>query len=449
MEGTARKSQRRKRISLQGMWARVLNTPISVRRGYTVLAALALVVFVAWMGTLRWKEQNLITAVRQHAADAQSTADLLDFYYDKNWLRRGQATFAQLAADFPSSPWPLIRQASIAFYETSWSGAAIDFHSTDQALALAQKDSDASTQLARLYFWYNNPSRAIQAAEQAIRIKQDAWAAYFWLGQARKQLGDLAGARSVFDSCATSQSPFYQDICFAELLPASRELTVTLKPDELAVDTRVLLDPAEARISKYLRSYDPATQAQDMAWGFGQLAARPQDSFFYLGSTHTYLGIPEPSPLFRQGEVTTRAQRLPYHYLWNTDDPSVVARPLTVNMLPLAAYTSPTTITVVLEDTQVISSTAPFAAVNGNTIFWRIDRTGLTGQPLRLRVLPPEFQRLKLLVATNSYVTRFTFLVLYMVPAIWAAALFVLAPNANEIRHLKFGVESFLSRILS
>lgn len=427
VEDTARKSQRRKRLSLRNIWARILNTPISVRRGYTILAVFALIVFVVWMGVLRWEEQSRIAAVRQRAADAQSTADLRVFYDDHNWLRRGQATFAGLAAEFPSSPWPLIQQASIALYETKWTGDAIEFQPADQALALAQKDSDASTRLAALYFLYGNPDRAIQAAEQAIRIKPDTWAAYFWLGQAHKQLGDLAGARNQFEACAASQRPpsFYQNACFAELLPASRELTITLKPDLLTVDTRALLDPADPRVNAYLRSGDPAAQAQDLAWGFTQLAARPQDNYFYVSSSHIYSDPPEPSPLFHQGEIIERTQRLPYQSLWNTYNPDVVARPLTIGMLPLTAYTSPTTLTVVLEDTQIISSTVPFAAINGNTISWRVDRAGLTGQPLHLYVLPPEFQRLNLLVATNLYLERLALLVLYMLPAIWATALFV------------------------
>jgi hypothetical protein len=96
------------RRALPRLWKRLLNARISLRRGYLTLSVLALVLFLVWIGYLHVTEQRLITAARQDKATLDAVGKLYDFYSYCFGSARGQRTLEQLAAEFPTNPWPLI-----------------------------------------------------------------------------------------------------------------------------------------------------------------------------------------------------------------------------------------------------------------------------------------------------------------------------------------------------
>lgn len=415
------------------LWSRLLNMNVPIARGYLVVCLMVLLLFALGLGAVHLVERRLVAAIRQHPTDSEAYDDLLHFYVELGSLRRYKIMLQRLAAEFPESPWPWEELAWLdhysipAQYTLSREGMSAAEHV--EGSVFDENDVEALLSLARLYYAVGEHDLAHNTAQKALGITPDSSEAHFWSGQALKQMGELEYAERQFEagSRARSEDERYSSLSYAELLPATREMTITLHADHMLVQTRAELDAGPEEVPDYFTT-GPPDRLRELAWGYTWI-----DPWWRLAQ------VDQPMAMEIDGShliVSDEGLRIDYNKLWfgsyRPDEYPMVS----VEALPLSAYQMPTTITVISEGTKVYSTTHPYRTVNNGTS-WEFAGIKSPVRPLGFTVEPDEFSRLKLVLSTNFALQRLSYRVL------WASATVIGVVVFVKIRYNARGTDYF------
>ena len=317
--------------------------------------------------------------------------------------------FLRLAVEHPDNPWPLLSLARLDSrllpFRHPLTAAGSD--SADQELHLAGDNVQVSWRLAQLYYYAEDYDRASQAAQQALVAEPASSAAHYWAGQAAKRTGDLNAAEKHFMACAdpaTAASDWWSFSCSAELITATREMTITLHADHMMIQTQAIVNDPPVQVRDLLSAWTASEMGQYLAWGMTSIGPRG----FYAGSGAQPAEIVvEPSKII----ITDHGPRLEYDTqmlgLYTAGEHPF----FTVQDVPLAsyAYTMPTTVTVVSKGAEPVDASHPYTVRDGSQFSWQLAELTDTGNPLTVAVRPDVFNQLKLRISSNHQLIRSSF----------------------------------------
>jgi tetratricopeptide (TPR) repeat protein len=406
----------------RNLWPRLLNANVPIARGYLGVCLLAILLFALGYSALNTEEQRLISAIRQDPTNSKPFDKLQQFHWDLGWLTHDKIVLQRLAAELPSNPWPWVDLARLDYVLTPGQAALSPegLNAAERAVQLAAGDDRALLDLAALLSAADEPERAAQAAQKAVSIVPDSSEAHFRAGQALKQAGHLDAAEREFRagaSVGTGTDEEYSHLSYAELLTATRALTITLHADHLMVQTSAELDTASPENVAFLMHGNPPSMAQQLAWGQTEISPGSHTSGYHA------LRFERPTTV--EGSiVSNQGQRIDYDDMWEyayrvNDYPR-----LTISDLPLSAYSMPTTITVVAEGAEIISTTHPYKLIEGNMLSWQVAEAGDPGRDLGIAIRPNPFNRLKLALASSLVMIRLAYFILWALPTVWGILLF-------------------------
>jgi len=366
---------------------------------------MVLLLFFGGIAALHYQAGRLAEATKQAQDVGQVYEDLANFYVVFGGLRTGRSKFQQLANEEPENPWPLIKLAWLDYFTSIYYNLPDNFEAADQALLLDADNEPAFSELARFYFRTGQYGKMGQAAEKALSAIPDSAEATYWSGQALKYKGDFTGARQMFETCTElkAEDNWYQSMCYAELITATRTLTITLAKNHLFVQTWAKLDEFPAKANQYLTQGEPAAMVQELTWGQTRLSP----GLSYLSESISDL---DDSIIVENTNISNQGEQINYTYFWDLayhryEDPH-----LAIEALPLMAYMLPTTITIVTEGAQIISTTHPYQGIQGKQVFWQLNNLNKSTESIKLgaiifilylapRLFPSEFMLIYLILS--------------------------------------------------
>jgi hypothetical protein len=412
--------------AVKRIWQRLLNLNVPWKRGYLIVGLIALLAF-SWIVVDRlYREKCLLEAIHQDPDSAEAYQGLMLLYWLEPWANRDKAVSQDLAAQYPDSPWPLIVLAS---KNLEWPFLYIPEESIelmDRVVELA--NDDESLYYPSVYFEiareYEREAQVLQkrmaVAQEAERKEGLAAAVHFLGGQELKQAGNLDAAESEFAACAKlgGSSWWEENLCYIELVTATRKMTITLKTDHMVVQTLAEIDDPPEEVLSGLSHED--ISAGYLVWGRTQLGPGMQE----IGRASIEL---EPSKL-----IATTENKIGYDELWLEAYDYSPYEPLefAIEDLPLASYITSTTITVIADGAKVVSATQSYATVHVDTFSWELSGSNAPGKPLGISIDPDDHVRRKLAFSTDSKMTVLPFALMYGVPTIWAIVALVIGRRA-------------------
>ncbi|MBE7471780.1 MAG: hypothetical protein DPW09_36955 [Anaerolineae bacterium] len=424
------------------IWPRLLNINIPIIKGYLVLILVVLAGFSIWIGSKYLEERRLIEAIRHDPRLVQGYDDLEDLYWkDPQWPKRGQSVFQQLANEYPDNPWPLEKLAWLDYgltniYPYTLTTRGFEYAEQAKELAIKGKDDEVLLGLSGLYYRIREFEKASQTAAEVLKIAPDSHEALYGAGLALKQSGNLKLAEQSFQTCTKSAtSNGYFDLCQAELLTATRELTITLSADHLMIQKWAEIENIPEDVKAALKHREVTFGSRRLAWGNASFGSK---NYYY------WIGYGEPISIeIKNGKVmiSDQLERVYYTYLWRgIYDPE---KPLSIVLsnLPLTAYRTPTTITVIAEGAEVISATQSFVTVNDKQLSWQLAATTDPGYPLEIFIEPDQFNRRKLWIGTNNFIRPLAYIMLNASSTIWG--LFVLIKIRRDARNIENANQEF------
>jgi hypothetical protein len=186
------------------------------------------------------------------------------------------------------------------------------------------------------------------------------------------------------------------------------------------MQTRAVLDIDPEQFREMLQENSPSWMAQRLAWGGTEI----KSSTSYLprySSASLHMESDE-----QQAVVASQESPLLYRYLWRSSYSIDTALPLTIEALPLTAYTNPTTVTVIVEDTRVVTTTHSYANIMDETLIWQMDQADAPGEPLGISVAISDLvQRTRLMLTTNLTANQLTAVILYASSTLLTLPLFI------------------------
>jgi tetratricopeptide (TPR) repeat protein len=383
----------------QERWTRLLNMNLPIWKGYFVLCLLVLLLFGLALGAARLVEMRLVAAVRERPTDSEVYEDLWQFYWRAGSLRRYKVTLQSLAAEFPDNVWPWVELAWLDYQSIPREDvlSSEGLGAADRAARLADNEDAPLLSLARLYYWVGQYDRVSQVANKALAIAPDSSEAHFWAGQALKQSGDLQAAE-------------------LELVTATREMSITLHADYMLVQTHAEIDtPPKEILDSFTTGHSNRTR--ELAWGCSSIGPA---RYFVAGFDQPTAMATDPSKLI----ISDQGFRIDYDDLWDGAYKPDAYPQFTIEGLPLSAYRTATTITVIADGTQVYSTTHPYGAIeNGKS--WQFSSGQSPVPTFGVIVEPNQFQRLKLLLSANYAWRRFAYLLLWASSTVLGSIVFV------------------------
>jgi len=409
--------------SIQNLWQRLLRKDIPWARGYLFLSLLVLLGFALWIANQYLQERRLVEAIRRDSYSVKAYGELWSLYWETpSWPKRGQTVFQRLAAEYPDNPRPLIELAwldySLIPFKHTMTPEGLKW--ADQAVQLASDDDEALLSLAWLYFVTDEFEKAGQAAQKALEVVPDSSEAHWMAGRALKRSGDLEAAEREFRACVetTLSDEWPNDLCYTELITAIREMTITLHADHMMVQTRVEMDTFPEEVRDFLTKGRPPLMSRRLAWGMASIGPQGYGVAYLDQGTEVEI---EPT----RGIVIDQGSKIEYDELWLETYESNEYPQFTIENLPLTSYSMPTTVTVVAEGAEVISTTHPYETVEGDILSWQLASTKDPGQALRVMVRPDEFNRFKLSFTTSFSLRRFFAILLFALPTVWSLVVFI------------------------
>lgn len=423
----------------------IMNAEISWQRGYLGLIVLVGLMVLGVLAHRLYQESELLGELQDNpnSFGYHRMITSIHSYWPPLWLRRAQFVHRRLAVEYPNNPWPFIelalldRQLSLPTLEISPEYLRL----LDEARKRAGDDEEAWVRIAQSYARVNLLDETAHAARQALAISPDSSAAQYWLGVALGDSGDFEGAERAFRACAVPPvgSPVDSRWCYSQLLPATRMLTVTLQRGHMTLDGRVHLEGYSEEMATFLSkgyryTVDPETPsviACRLVWAGTNVEGSRFAELCSNSETELALG-----PI--TGTIASRGLEIDYDALWYGERSTEGRYSFTISDFPLQAYSTTTTVTVVADATQLISSTLPYTMIEGNAYSWQLSEVGDPGQLLNVAVQPDLFNRLKMAYATNPTLTESAWTVLYALPAILAVPLCVALRKAEtQLEHIE------------
>lgn len=397
-----------------GRWASVSRIPWGKR--YALFAALTLVGFAVWVASSLIGEQRLVGAIHRDPSDGELYRELMLLHSERApaWPWRGQAILRHLAKEYPDNPWPSMRLAENDRLQRPYrrTMSSQGFEWAEHALQATGGDERALANLALLYLDVDEAEKAKQAAERALTVNPDDAEALYMLGWALKRSGDLRSAEEAFRRCADTDilESEYGYLCYRELVAADREIEIVLHADRLELQTNARLDISSEVIQALLRRENPSNAIGGLTWGIGQIGSRGNQLAPFSSQADIDL----------QGSTIVASSQLEisYQLLWMGSYSAGELPCLTIQDLPLASYTRPTTITVVAEGASVVSTTHPYRTIEGQVLSWRLDEGTEPGSAIKLWVQLGQAQQLKLAWTTDPAVRRWIYKILWASPTI-------------------------------
>ena len=264
---------------VQDFWQRLLNANISWTSGYLFLSLLVLLGFALWIANQYLQESRLVEAIRRDPYSVESYDELGSLYWETpSWPKRGQTMFQRLAAEYPDNPWPLVKLAWLDYdlIPVKHPMTPEGLKWADLAVQLASDDDEALLSLGWLYFVTDEFEKAGQAAQKALDIVPDSSEAHLLAGRALKRSEDLEAAEHEFQACAGTKASddWFSDLCYTELITATREMTITLHADHMMVQTRVEMDTSPEEVRNFLTKGGPPLMSRRLAWGMTSIGPR-------------------------------------------------------------------------------------------------------------------------------------------------------------------------------
>jgi tetratricopeptide (TPR) repeat protein len=415
---------------VQGSWQRLLITNISWEKGYLFLGLLTLLVLSLGMANRLYQESRLVEAIRRDPYSVEAYDELWSLYWETpSWPKRGQTTFQRLAAEYPDNPRPLVELAWLDYnlIPVKHTMTPEGLRWADQAMQLASDDDESLLSLAWLYFVTDEFEKAAQAAQKSLDIVPDSSEAHLLAGRALKRSGDLEAAEREFRACVetTLSDEWPSDLCYTELITATREMTVVLQADQMTIQARAELDEPLEEVREFLSRGTPTFRGRYLAWGVTSVGPRG----YGIARSDAVTKI-ELEP--KRAIVYVQAPEIDYDdLLLGVYDPDE-GPTFTIEDLPLTSYSMPTTITVAAEGARVISATHPYETIHGDAFSWQMSGSERPGQALGIAIGLDRFNEWKLILMTNRMARALVWVLLYATPTVWAILVFIRMRQAAQ-----------------
>lgn len=378
----------------KSLFENLLNANIPVTWGYIVLLLLSVIGTTLWIRGQYRKEQRLLTAVHNNPDDFDSYNSLFDFVYPRT--RHLRKTLTEISIEHPAVPEPLLMGAWLEYSIGQYNPSKVEraFDMAEAASQMTFKDPKSLGSLSKLYVYLGEPQKASEAAMQAVALAPDSPKPYYWVGQAEKLLGNYAAAESAFMTCASASltDEFSPHICHSELITATRHLTISLESHQLRVESQATLNVSAEQAREMLLDGRLDRKSRELAWGTTTIwpycmscLSSSSDVAF---EPHTFV-------------VSSRNIEIPYPCLWQGNYRPGKNPVISLDMFPLAAYTTPTTVTLLAESASVYTASHPYETASGGTYVWRMDDRAGVGSSLKLSVAPSQSTHLYLFSTTN------------------------------------------------